>query len=208
MQVINLKTLSETEDKYFDRVEASDYEYACELSERVMQSLVQLDNAMLCTQMSRLDHSLQAATRAWFDGADLDWIVAALVHNIGHVHAPFDSDEYASLLLRPFVREQCSWIAKTHCEFAKYHYGAQIGHDPNERERYRGTIYFNDAVEFCDRWDSVSLDPSYPRLPLEFFHPFVDSVFSRSPYDITVTRPRGRVPLVDERAAQSRSMPA
>jgi len=208
MHAITLKTLCEAKKEDFDAIERTSYEYASKVGERVMQSLAQLNDAMLGSQMSRLDHSLQTATRAWYDGADLDWIVSALVHNIGHVHAPFDNDEYASLVLRPFVREQCSWTVKTHMEFEKYHYGAQIGQDPDERERYRGTLYFNDGIEFCDRWYMLSVDPSYPSLPLEFFSPLVENVFSRSPYDITVTRPRRRVALVDDCVAHSRRMAA
>jgi predicted HD phosphohydrolase len=208
MQVQTLKTLCEYGKEYLDVVERASYEYASKVGERIMQSLQQLDDAMLCDQMSRLEHSLQTATRAWYDGADLDWIVSALVHNIGHVHAPFDNDEYASLVLRPFVREQCSWTVKTQMEFEKYHYAAQIGQDPDERERYRGTLYFDDGIKFCDRWNILSVDPSYSSLPLEFFRPFVENVFSRSPYDITVTRPRSRVALFDACVAQSRKVAA
>lgn len=208
MQVITLKTLCKSEKEFFDEVEKASYEYASSVGERIMLSLEQLANAKLDEKMSRLDHCLQTATRAWYDGADLDWVVSALVHNIGHVHAPFDNDEHASLVLRPFVREQCSWTLKTHMEFERHHYAAHIGQDPDERERYRGTIYFDDAVQFCERWNNLSVDPSYPSLPLEFFRPLVENVFSRSPYDITVTRPRNRVALVDNRVAQSRKMAA
>ena len=208
MQVTTLKTLCTSETEFFEEVERASYEYGSRVGERIMASLEQLANAKLSKNMSRLEHSLQTATRAWFDGADLDWIVSALVHNIGHVHAPFDNDECASLVLRPFVREQCSWTVKTQMEFEKFHYAAQIGQDPDERERYRGTIYFDDGMQFCQRWNVLSVDPSYQSLPLEFFQPYVENVFSRSPYDITVTRPRRRVPLVEDCVAQIRRMAA
>ena len=158
-----------------------------------MKSLARLEFVMLGRHMTRLEHSLQTATRAWYDGADPDWVVSALLHNIGHIHAPFDCDEYSSLVLRPFVREQCSWTIRTHVEFAKFHYAAQLGQDPDERDRYRGSPYFDDGVEFCQRWSAVSQNDTYPTLPLESFRQLVEDVFSRSPYDITVTRPRRRV---------------
>ena len=34
-------------------------------------------------RITRLEHALQAATRARRDGADIDWVVAALLHDIG-----------------------------------------------------------------------------------------------------------------------------
>ena len=60
--------------------------------------------------------SLQAATRAWRDGADIDWVVSALLHDIGDIYAPYNHDEYAATIIRPFVREQCSWVVQKHGE--------------------------------------------------------------------------------------------
>ena len=39
-------------------------------------------------KITRLQHGLQSATRAEEDGADIDWIVGALLHDIGDGLAP------------------------------------------------------------------------------------------------------------------------
>lgn len=55
-------------------------------------------------KITRLDHGLQAATRAERDGADLDWIVGALLHDIGDGLAPQNHDRFSAEVIRPFVR--------------------------------------------------------------------------------------------------------
>ena len=38
------------------------------------------------------------------------------------------------------------------------------------------------CVDFCERWDLKSNDPSYPSMPLEQFEPMMRRVFSHTPY--------------------------
>lgn len=86
-------------------------------ADRLLAALVDLDKGLSGYQVSRLGHSLQAATRAERDGADTDWIVAALLHDIGDIYAPYNHDEYAAAILRPFVREQVAWVVEKHGDF-------------------------------------------------------------------------------------------
>ena len=51
-------------------------------------------------QVTRLTHGLQSATRAWRDGADEDWVVGALLHDIGDGLAPRNHDEMAAAILQ------------------------------------------------------------------------------------------------------------
>ncbi len=208
MQAVKFKTLRDCDKEGHELIQRRNFEYASKVGERIMSSLLELDGVAPGFEITRLEHCLQTATRAWYDGADLDWIVSALLHNIGFVHAPFDNDEQAALVLRPFVREQCSWTVQNHWNFQKFYYGPEAGQHPNERERNRNAPYYDDCVYFCENWDQVSFDPAYRSLPVEFFRPLVMDVFSRSPYDITVTRPRRRVPLFDDSVAQMRKMAA
>ena len=59
------------------------------------------ERARRAIRVTRLEHSLQAATRARRDGADNELIVAALIHDIGDDLAPFNHAEIAARLLRP-----------------------------------------------------------------------------------------------------------
>ena len=88
-------------------------------------------------QVSRLDHSLQAATRAHRAGEDEETVVCVLLHDIGDYLAPGNHSEAAAAVLRPYVSEKNYWIVKHHGVFQGYYYFHHLGLDPNERERWR-----------------------------------------------------------------------
>ncbi len=141
-------------------------------------------------QITRLDHALQTATRAWREGADTDWIVSALLHDIGDGLAPQNHDRFAAEILRPFLREECVWVVEHHGAFQMIYYAHHYdGWNPNERERYRGHPCFESCAAFCERWDQASFDPGYDSMPLSDFAPMVREVFARHPYDAAVIRP-------------------
>ena len=87
----------------------ADYEMLAELEQdhvstlpdRILKSLEGLADGLVGYKIDRLQHSLQSATRAEADGASLDWIVAALVHDIGDELAPMNHSEFAASLLAP-----------------------------------------------------------------------------------------------------------
>lgn len=180
-------------------------EYAKGTADRLLKALVELDESMSGYQITRLGHSLQSATRAWRDGADEDWVVSALLHDIGDIFAPYNHDEYAAAILRPFVREQCAWVVEAHGDFQMLYYGHHVGGDRNKRERHRGSPYFDDCAAFCERWDQASFDPAYPTEPVAFFADMTRRVFARRPHDPAVIRPGARVPLTDEKVAAERA---
>ena len=170
-------------------------EYAKGTASRLLKALVELDEGLSGYKITRLGHSLQSATRAFEDGADIDWIVSALLHDIGDIYAPYNHDEYAATIIRPFVREQCSWVVEKHGDFQLTYYGHHIGANPNKREAYNGHPYFEDCAVFCERWDQSSFDPDFKNRSVEFFKPMVEKVFSRKPYASDVIRVDEREPL-------------
>jgi predicted HD phosphohydrolase len=179
-------------------------EFAGGVADRLLEAMVDLDASLSGYQVTRLGHSLQAATRAWRAGADIDWVVAALLHDIGDIYAPYNHDEYAAAIIRPFVREQCAWVVEKHGDFQLLYYGEHVGADPHKREAYRDNIYFEDCAEFCEKWDQSSFDPDYRTERLAFFAPMVRQVFRRKAYDPVVIRKGDRVPLQDPILARAR----
>ncbi len=171
-------------------------EYTKGTADRLLKALVSLDEGLSGYQITRLGHSVQSATRAYRDGADIDWIVSALLHDIGDIFAPYNHDEYAATILKPFVREQCTWVVEKHGDFQMIYYGDHVGGNPNKRDAYKNHPYFEDCVEFCERWDQSSFDPTYDSKPIEFFADMVREVFARTPYDPKVIRAGEREPLV------------
>lgn len=181
-----------------------DYEFLTEheiaytkgTADRLLNALVSLDESLSGYQITRLGHSLQSATRAERDGADTDWIVSALLHDIGDIFAPYNHDEYAATILRPFVREQCTWVVEKHGDFQMIYYAHHVGADPHKRDAYKDSPYFDDCVTFCERWDQSSFDPAYDTLPIDHFAERVRAVFDRKPYDPQVIQTGVRAPLV------------
>lgn len=180
-------------------------EYAAGTADRLLAAMVELDKSLSGYKVTRLGHSLQAATRAWNAGADIDWVVSALLHDIGDIYAPYNHDEYAAAILRPFVREQCAWVVEKHGDFQLIYYGEHVGANPHKRDALRDSVYFDDCAEFCEKWDQSSFDPDYPTWPLDFFAPMVREVFARKSYDPAVVRVGQREAMSNAALAAARS---
>ena len=170
-------------------------DYTKGTADRLLKALVELDEGLSGYKITRLGHSLQSATRAFNDGADKDWIVATLLHDIGDIFAPYNHDEYAASIIRPFVREQCTWVVEKHGDFQMLYYGHLVGGNQNKRDAFKDHIYFEDCANFCERWDQSSFDPSYETKSIDFFRGMVREVFSREAYDPDVIRTGEREPL-------------
>jgi predicted HD phosphohydrolase len=155
--------------------------------ERVLRELrLQEEETLPGYRITRLQHGLQAATRASNEGADIDWVVAALLHDIGDGLAPQNHDRFAAEILRPFLREEVVWTIEHHASFQMYYYAHHYGWNQHEREKYRGSPYFQSCVDFCERWDQSSFDPAYAMKSLADFEPLVREVFARKAHDPAV----------------------
>ena len=168
----------------------AEHAYVAGTARRVLRELAsQAEERMEGYKISRLGHALQSATRAERDGADADWIVAALLHDIGDGLAPRNHDRFAAEVLRPFVREECTWVVEHHGAFQMVYYAHHYGWNRFERDRYRDHPAYQACVDFCERWDQSSFDPDYVTESLDHFAPMVHDVFARKPYDQSVLRP-------------------
>ncbi len=149
------------------------------LPDRVLTSLEALSDSLGGYRITRLEHSLQSATRARLDGASTDWVVAALVHDIGDDLAPYNHSEFAASILRPYVAEEIHWVVRHHGVFQSYYYAHHLGGDRHARDRYRGHRWAALCEEFCARWDQNSFDPDFPTHPLASFVDDVHEVCGR-----------------------------
>ena len=204
MEHVKFSAMKDGDREDYEFLRAHEEEYTRGTADRLLNALVSLDEGLSGYKITRLGHSLQSATRAWRDGADVDWVVSALLHDIGDIFAPHNHDEYAAAILKPFVREQCAWVVEKHGDFQLVYYGEHVGANPNKRAAYEGHAYFDDCAEFCERWDQSSFDPDYGYEPIEFFADMTREVFARKPYDPAVLRPGAREPLVDKASAAGR----
>ena len=148
------------------------------VSDRLLELLKAMKGDKLGYQVDRYTHSLQSATRAESDGADEETVVCALLHDLGDMIAPDNHSEVIASILRPYISEKNHWVLKYHGLFQGYYYFHHIGGDRNARERYKDHPFYQDCVNFCEKWDQTSFDPDYPTQPLEYFEPMVRKVLT------------------------------
>jgi predicted HD phosphohydrolase len=161
--------------------------HAAGLGDRILESLARLSGSLGGYQITRLEHSLQSATRARLDGADTDWVVAALVHDIGDELAPYNHAELAAAVLRPYVREEVTWVVEQHGVFQSWYFAHHLGGDRNGRDAFADHPWADLCAEFCARWDQNSFDPDVRIDPLDSFADEVREVFARPPHDPSIT---------------------
>ena len=164
---------------FLDKLEK---DFASKTAERLLKFMSGLTETLEGYQVSRLEHSLQSATRAYKNGESEEMIVATLFHDIGDELAPMNHSEYAAAILKPYVSEKTHWIIEKHGEFQMFYYAHHLGGNKNKRDKYKGHKYFQDTIDFCEKYDQNSFDPNYKSFPLEFFEPIVKKIFSRKPY--------------------------
>ena len=128
--------------------------------------------------VDRLTHSLQTATRAAEDGRDEEYVICALLHDIGDILGPYNHAHVAAVILQPFVSDQNHWMVKKHAVFQGYYFFDHLGLDGNMRDRYKGHEYYDYTEEFCRKYDQNSFDPDYKTMPLEDFTPALESVLT------------------------------
>ena len=163
-------------------LEKHEKKYVEGTADRLIKFMSGLSNTLEGYQITRLEHSLQTATRALNDKADDEMIVASLLHDIGDELAPLNHSEYAAAVLKPYVSEKTHWIIEKHGEFQMYYYVHHLGGNKNQRDKYKGHKYYQDTVDFCENWDQKSFDPNFKSLSLKEFEPLVKKIFSRKPY--------------------------
>ena len=163
-------------------LDKNEKDFAKKTADRILKFLSSLTETLEGYQVSRLEHSLQSATRALRAGESEEMIVAALLHDIGDELAPMNHSEYAASILKPYVSEKTHWIVEKHGEFQAYYYAHHLGGNRNKRDKYKGHKYFDACVNFCEKYDQCSFDPNYKSYPLEKFEPMVRNIFARKPY--------------------------
>jgi predicted HD phosphohydrolase len=152
--------------------------YASRLPDRVMAHLKLLDGDFGGFPIDRYSHSLQTATRALKDGRDEEYVVCALVHDIGDTLATFNHPDIAAAILKPFVSDANLWMVEHHGIFQGYYFFHHIGLDRNMRDQFVGHAHYSYTEEFCELYDSPSFDRSAEVLPISEFEPMLRRVLS------------------------------
>jgi len=160
-------------------VEIGNRHYVATAGEAVLKLLKgQKDDPKHGWQVNNYQHSLQCATRALRQGEDEEFVVCALLHDVGQELDPFSHDKIAAQILRPFVREINHFVVENHQVF-QLRFRVNSKFDLDACEKYRGHPGFEKALYFCEHYDQNCFDPEYDHLPIETFEPMVRRMFSR-----------------------------
>ena len=149
-----------------------------ELPDRVLAHFALLKGDAGGFAVDRYEHSLQTASRAHRDGRDEEYVVCALIHDIGDILGPSHHAEVGAMILKPYISERNSWMMEHHGIFQGYYFFHHLGLDRDMREQFRGHPDFEYTAQFCHQYDQNAFDPAYDTLPLEAFEPMVRRVLA------------------------------
>jgi predicted HD phosphohydrolase len=150
------------------------FPYAQGLAGRVLAHLKLLDGDYGGFPVDRL----QPASRAHRAGESEDYVVMALLHDIGDTLGSYNHPDIAAAILKPFLDEKLHWIVEHHGIFQGYYFFQYIGLDRDMRETFRGHPHFEETARFCETYDQTAFDPDYDAMPLDAFEPMVRRVFA------------------------------
>jgi predicted HD phosphohydrolase len=177
-QRAGFKSMKESTKQDWDIIIARYQPFAREHPDRILAHLRMLGGDTGGFAVDRLHHSLLTATLAHKAGEDEEYVVCALLHDIGDLLGSWNHPEVSAAILKPFVSEANCWMVEKHGIFQGYFFFQHIGMDPNMREQFRGHPCFERTARFCERYDNPAFDPAMDCAPLEFFEPMLRRVFA------------------------------
>ncbi len=174
----NFSTMESSTAEDWKLISAEFMPFAKALPERVLAHFRLLGGDYGGFAVDRLTHSLQTATLAHRAGSDEEYVVCALLHDIGDTLGSYNHPDVAAAILKPFVSPENLWMVEKHGIFQGYFFFHHIGMDRNMREQFRGHPCFEQTAEFCEKFDGPAFNPNGETLPLDFFEPMVRRVLA------------------------------
>lgn len=172
-------TMTEGTQEDWDIIRSHMRPFQADGGARVLDHLRLLDGDCGGFAVDRLTHSLQTATRAHRDGRSEDYVVMALLHDIGDTLGAYNHPDIAAAIIKPFVSDELHWITQHHGIFQGYNFFHYIGLDRDMRDKFQGHEHYAATAEFIEKYDCPAFDPNYDSAPLEFFEPMVMKLFEK-----------------------------
>lgn len=178
-QAAKFHTMTEGTQEDWDIIMSHNLPFARSGGKRVLDHLRLLDGDFGGFAVDRLTHSLQTATRAHRDGRSEEYVVMALLHDIGDTLGAYNHPDVAAAILKPFVSEENLWITQHHGIFQGYNFFHYIGLNRDMREQFKGHEHYQATADFIEKYDCPAFDPNYDSAPLSFFEPMVMKLFEK-----------------------------
>lgn len=141
--------------------------------------LLQLKHSKDGFPIDRFEHSLQSGTLAYRDGRGIEYVVCALLHDVGELFDPYSHDHVIAELLKNYVSDKNRFILQHHTTFQGFYYWDKIGLNKNSREIFKSSPHYEDCIEFVAKYDDCAFDTSYRNMQLDEFRPLLLDFFSQ-----------------------------
>lgn len=148
------------------------------LPDRVIAHLRLLEGDYGGFPVDRFTHSLQTATRALRAGRDEEYVVCALLHDIGDTLGSFNHPDIAAAILKPFISDANFWMVQNHGIFQGYYFFHHLGMDRHMRDQFAASPYYDHTAEFCELFDGPAFDAKAETLPISEFEPMLRRVMA------------------------------
>jgi len=165
--------------EHWRRIAERDAAFNRKLPDWILLQLTMLRDDCHGFAIDRLEHCLQTATRAFRDGRDEEYVVCALVHDIGAMLAPDHHAEFIGMIMAPYISPENRWMLHHHGLFQSYYFAHFFGGNRNARERLKEHPLYGYTEEFCRVYDQAAFDRDYPSMSLAEFEPMLRRVLSK-----------------------------
>ena len=182
MKTVNFTEMKNGNKDDYQLLEKYEKKFERQTAVRILKYLSKQTSTLEGYKISRLEHALQAATRAYQNKESEEMVVATLLHDIGDDLAPMNHSQYAASILRPYVSEKTYWIILYHGLFQTYYSAHHLDGDRNARDKFKDHKYYKATIDFCENYDQCSFDPNFKSMSLKDFEPLVKKIFARDPY--------------------------
>ena len=130
-------------------------ENICGLPDRILATLEVLKNELSGYQFNRLEHFLQTVMRAKRNKADIELIVAELIHGVGDDLASENFSHLGLASSRPYVRAKVTWVLEKHGLLQMYDYADKLGLEKDRKDTYCERKFLGSVVKFCQKWHQI-----------------------------------------------------
>jgi len=88
-------------------------------------------------------------------GEDAETVVVSLLHDVFETTVAKNHGELAAALLAPWVSPKSQWMLAHHEVFQGYYYYGHFGGNPELRQMFTNSPFFNATVEWCAKYDQA-----------------------------------------------------
>ncbi len=177
-QRATFNSMTESTQEDWNLIMGQQLDFMAGLPDRILTHLEILRGDYGGFPIDRMEHCLQTAHLAAEAGEDEEYVVCALLHDIGDTLGSFNHADVAATILEPFVSEANHWMIKHHAIFQGYNFFHYIGLDRDLRDQFAEHEHYNRTLKFIAEYDDPAFDASAPKLELKLFEPMVRNVFA------------------------------